>query len=69
MAKGATFFEARAQAVGLLNATIVKQTSMLSYLDSFYLIGACFVVTMPLMLFIRIKKRAANTPKPVLSDH
>jgi len=69
MDKGATFFEARGRAIGLLDATIVKQTSMLSYLDSFYLIGACFVITMPLMLFIRIRKKAANIPKPVISDH
>ena len=65
--KGANFFEAKAQAIGLLNAQVVKQTSMLSYLDAFFFLGGLFVITMPLLLFVRTKKRAvANV---VISDH
>lgn len=69
ISKGATFFDAQAKAIGQINAQVVKQTSMLSYLDSFYALGLCFALTMPLLLFVRIKKKAANAPKPVISDH
>lgn len=67
MSKGSTFLDAHAKALGQLNATVVKQTSIMSYLDSFYLLGLCFILTMPLLLFVRTKSQGA---RPVLvSDH
>lgn len=65
--KGASIFEAHSQAIGLLNAQVVKQTSMLSYLDAFFFLGSLFVITMPLLLFVRTKKRLAASV--VISDH
>ncbi|HTI93154.1 MAG TPA: DHA2 family efflux MFS transporter permease subunit [Puia sp.] len=65
--KGATFFDAHAKAIGLLNAQVVKQTSILSYLDAYFLLGSLFVLTMPLLLFVKTRKKlAAGT---VISDH
>jgi DHA2 family multidrug resistance protein len=64
--KGASFFEAHDKAIGLMNTQVVKQTSMLSYLDAFYLLGILFVLTMPLLLFVRTKKSAKLA---IVSDH
>lgn len=64
--KGATFFEAHSRAVGLINAQVVKQTSILSYLDAYFLLGSLFVFTLPLLFFVRSKKMAGNT---LISDH
>lgn len=65
--KGSTFLDAHSKAVGLIGAEVVKQTSMLSYLDAFMLLGALFVVTMPLLLFVRTaKKQPAGV---LISDH
>src|SRR6202012_1243392 len=58
--KGATFFDAHAKAIGLINTQVVKQTSMLSYRDAFFLLGSLFVLTMPLLLFVRSKKKLAT---------
>jgi DHA2 family multidrug resistance protein len=64
--KGATFLDAQSKALGLINAEVVKQTSMLSYLDAFILIGALFVITMPLLLFVRTRKMPSTQ---IISDH
>jgi DHA2 family multidrug resistance protein len=39
---------------------------MLSYLDAFFLLGSLFVLTMPLLLFVRSKRKLA---KVVIADH
>ncbi|MGN6179289.1 MAG: DHA2 family efflux MFS transporter permease subunit [Mucilaginibacter sp.] len=65
--KGATSLDAHTKAIGLIGAEVAKQTSILSYLDAFMLLGGLFIITMPLLLFVRTtKKPAANI---VLSDH
>lgn len=65
--KGATSLDAHTKAIGLIGAEVAKQTSILSYLDAFMLLGGLFIITMPLLLFVRTaKKPAANV---VLSDH
>jgi len=66
--KGFGLLDAKARSIGLLNSTIVQQSSMLSYLDAFLLIGCLFALTLPLLLFVmkRSGKPAANV---IISDH
>jgi MFS transporter, DHA2 family, multidrug resistance protein len=65
--KGATLLDAHSKAIGLIGTEVVKQTSILSYLDAFMLLGALFVITMPLLLFVRTAKRPVAGV--VISDH
>ncbi|MCS3869936.1 DHA2 family multidrug resistance protein [Chryseobacterium ginsenosidimutans] len=69
MAKGFNYYDAHTKAIALLEAQVVKQTSVLSYLDAFYALGACFILTMPLLFFVRMKKKAPNEQKVIISDH
>lgn len=65
--KGLTLFDAHSRAIALLNVNVVRQTSILSYIDAFFLIGCCFIIALPLLLFVkRYKKPAASV---VISDH
>jgi DHA2 family multidrug resistance protein len=65
--KGATVLDAHNKAIGVIGAEVSKQTSILSYLDAFMLLGSLFVITMPLLLFVRTAKRPAASV--VISDH
>ena len=69
MTRGLNYYDAHTKAIALLEAQVVKQTSMLSYLDSFYALGACFVLTMPLLFFVRMKKKTGKEEKIIISDH
>jgi DHA2 family multidrug resistance protein len=66
--KGLTYFDAHAKALGVIDAQVIKQTSMLSYLDCYYLIGTLFILTLPLLIFARSKKRSVPLATPI-SDH
>ena len=65
--KGATLFDAHAKAIGLLNLNVVQQTSILSYLDAFVLIGGLFVVALPLLFLVKRQKQPIG--KMIISDH
>ncbi|HEY2583765.1 MAG TPA: DHA2 family efflux MFS transporter permease subunit [Mucilaginibacter sp.] len=70
--KGVSFLDARQSAMKVMDLDVVKQSSLLSYTDSYFLIGMLFAITLPLLLFVvgRSKNAAANTaPKMILSDH
>jgi len=66
--KGFSVFDARQQALLLMEKVVVKQSSFSSYLDSFFLIGLFFAVVLPLLFFVakRDKKRPLVIPS---SDH
>ncbi len=66
--KGINFFDAQQKAMFLIEKTIIKQSSMLSYLDSYLLIGLFFGASLPLLLLVarRDKKRKIIIPS---SDH
>jgi DHA2 family multidrug resistance protein len=51
MAKGATAWEASHRALGVLELTIQGQSSLLSYLDAFRLVGILSIGCVPLILF------------------
>ncbi|HSC38946.1 MAG TPA: DHA2 family efflux MFS transporter permease subunit [Chitinophagaceae bacterium] len=65
--RGATAVEAKREALGLLDKAVTRQSSLLSFNDAYLLIGAVFVVGLPLLLFAAKKKNRA--PVVVLADH
>jgi DHA2 family multidrug resistance protein len=67
MGKGAGAFQAQRQALGQLEATVVRQTNLLSYNDAFLLLGLFFILTLPLLLLTSRKK--GQKPQVALSDH
>ena len=64
--KGISMADAKIRAMQLLDVTVVKQTSMLSYLDAFLLIGCLFALALPLLLFVM---KRSNKPAVIVSDH
>ena len=48
------------KAYAALNATVDKQAYYLSYLDSFRLIGIFFLVVLPFVVFLKVKKKSAS---------
>jgi DHA2 family multidrug resistance protein len=65
--KGAGAFDAQRQALGLLDANVVRQTNLLSYTDTYLLLGLFFILALPLLLVTSRKK--GNKPVIALSDH
>jgi DHA2 family multidrug resistance protein len=66
--KGIDFFDARLKAMKVIDMIIVKQSTLLSYLDSYQLIGLFFVLTLPLLLLV-IKRKKGDAPTVMVSDH
>ena len=66
--KGKSLIEAKQMAVNAIDLSVAKQSTLLSYLESFFLIGILFAVTLPLLLFVvkRGKEKIANV---IVSDH
>lgn len=66
--KGINLLDAQQKAMFLIEKAIIKQSSMLSYLDSYLLIGLFFGASLPLLLLVarRDKKRKIVIPS---SDH
>lgn len=68
ISKGVNAFEAKQKALYLINASVVKQSTLMSYLDSYLLIGVLFALVLPLLFFVR----NAGKRKPqamIFSDH
>jgi MFS transporter, DHA2 family, multidrug resistance protein len=70
MAHGATYLQAAGKALGGLEAIVVRQTYLLSYMNAFLLLAILNASCIPLVL-ITIKKKKLNKPemKLTLSDH
>jgi DHA2 family multidrug resistance protein len=66
--KGKTFLDAQHMALKAIDVTVVKQSTLLSYLDTFLLIGFLFAITLPLLLFV-IKSNKQKTGNVIVSDH
>jgi DHA2 family multidrug resistance protein len=66
--KGISYFDAKQKAMQLIELVVVKQSSLLSYLDAYLLIGLFFALALPLLLVVakRNKKRAIVVPA---ADH
>jgi DHA2 family multidrug resistance protein len=66
--KGFGAIDSHIKAIKLLDNGLVRQSSMLSYIDAFLLIGCLFVVTLPLLLFV-MKRAGKPAPGVIISDH
>lgn len=66
--KGFGLQEAQQKAIGLMDKTVVKQSSFLSYIDAYLLIGLAFTAALPLLLFF-IRKNKAKKIVVVQADH
>lgn len=65
--KGISLLDAKQKAMALIDLSVVKQSSLMSYLDAFLLIGLLFAGTLPLLLFV-IKSQKKG-PAIIVSDH
>jgi DHA2 family multidrug resistance protein len=65
--KGASAADAGHQALGLLEAGVARQTSMLSFEDAYLLLGGIFLVSLPLLLLS--SKGRGKKPVVALADH
>lgn len=54
---------ATAKAHKIIDLAVDKQAYYLAYLDTFRLIGIFFVLVLPLVVFLRVKKKPAQDPK------
>ena len=68
MGKGAGAIDAYQQALGRLDATVVRQTNLLSYNDAYLLLGLFFIFSLPLLLATSRRKKGPK-PQVALSDH
>lgn len=53
IAHGVSLFDAPRRALGVLELTISRQATLLSYLDAFFLVAVCCAVCIPLVLLAR----------------
>jgi len=65
---GFSMQDAKLKALGVIDHTVTAQSSLLSYIDSFLLIGLIFAVALPLLLLVIGGKKKAAPKVPVL-DH
>ncbi|NCD70108.1 DHA2 family efflux MFS transporter permease subunit [Mucilaginibacter agri] len=66
--KGLGLLDAKIRALKVIDLSIVKQSTLMSYIDSYFLIGLLFALALPLLLFVM--KRAKKLPAGVVvSDH
>lgn len=68
MEKGKTLLDAKRMAIKAIDVSVVKQSTLLSYLDSYLLIGLLFAITLPLLIFV-IKRNKTKTATVLVSDH
>jgi DHA2 family multidrug resistance protein len=65
---GFNWFNAHDKAIKVIEAGVVKQSAMLSYIDSYLFIGLLFIITLPLLLFVT-KRPAQRRATVLVSDH
>lgn len=65
--KGGGWPDAHQKAMKLIDLSVVKQSTLLSYLDSYLLIGLLFAIALPLLLLVI--KRNKQLPNVIVSDH
>lgn len=67
--KGFGLFDAHSKALGMIEKTVVKQSAMLSYVDTFLAIGILFAIALPLLLLVVGAPKNKDTANMVISDH
>jgi MFS transporter, DHA2 family, multidrug resistance protein len=71
MSTGASYVEAVRQSIGALEATVMRQTFLMSYMNAFLLLAIMNTGCIPLVI-VKIRKRKADqqpTAKMTISDH
>jgi DHA2 family multidrug resistance protein len=66
--KGSGLLDAKLKAMKMIDLSIVKQSTLLSYLDSYMLIGLLFALALPLLLLV-IKRQKTAKVNILVSDH
>lgn len=72
IAHGENFIQAMQKAIGALEATVVRQTFLLSYMNAFLLLAILNAACIPLVLItIKRKRKTANKPNAnlIIPDH
>lgn len=69
MAKGNSPNIAEAMAYKMLDGAVMKQATVLSYMDIFYYLGIMFLICVPVVLFIRQRKGAKFDAKAAAAAH
>jgi DHA2 family multidrug resistance protein len=69
ISKGINAFDASKLALANIEGVIAKQSLLLSYLDSFQLVAAFFVLSLPIILLIEKKKVTAAAMKAAAEAH
>ncbi len=67
MEKGSTLFDAKKEAIKLLEVVVTRQSNMLSFSDAYLLVGGIFLAALPLLLYAKQKK--GKKIQVILSDH
>jgi DHA2 family multidrug resistance protein len=62
MQQGSSASQALAQAQGLIYGNLVRQSTMLAFIDTFWLLGYTFIAMIPLMFLIKKAKPHAAGP-------
>jgi len=66
--KGFSLLDAKLKAMNLIDIVVVKQSALLSYKDSYFMIGLLFAITLPLLLFVLRSPKSSVSPV-LISDH
>ncbi|HZY37155.1 MAG TPA: DHA2 family efflux MFS transporter permease subunit [Mucilaginibacter sp.] len=66
--KGINLLDARQNAMKLMEVAVVRQSTLLSYTDSYFLIGLLFAITLPLLLFV-VNRPKTKAGEIILTDH
>ncbi|TDO24489.1 DHA2 family multidrug resistance protein [Pedobacter duraquae] len=67
--KGSGYLDARQRAMSLIDLAVIKQSTLMSYIDSFSLIGSMFIVVLPLLIFVFKKRSDKPREQVIISDH
>jgi len=62
VAKGYPTHEAQTMAYKIMDVSVFKQTAILGYLDSFYVVGIACIVILPLLLLMKHNKNTKSDP-------
>jgi DHA2 family multidrug resistance protein len=67
ISKGANITDAHNAALKMIDLSVTKQASLLSFNDAYLIVGSVFLTALPLLLFAA--KRKGARPAVILSDH
>ena len=69
IARGETSWEASQRALALLEATVQRQSSLLSYIDAYRLVGFLSLACVPLILFVGRSKKLTKEAAAAAEAH